>query len=112
LIDWRIPSAFIGTVFLMGLFQGGFTGGLWHVLAGGVMLGAFFMATDMVTSPFTAKGKLIFGAGCGLVTMIIRLFATLPEGVTFAILLMNALTPLIDSYTVPKKFGEVNQKNA
>ena len=112
LIDWRIPGSFIGVVFLLGFFQGGVTEGLWHVLAGGVMLGAFFMATDMVTSPFTPKGKIIFGIGCGLFTMLIRLFGNYPEGVTFGILLMNALTPLIDNYTMPRIFGEVKQGNA
>ncbi|NLA11319.1 MAG: RnfABCDGE type electron transport complex subunit D [Firmicutes bacterium] len=114
-IDWRIPGGFIGTVWLMGtLFGGGFyensvSTGLFHVLAGGVLLGALFMATDMVTSPVTPWGKLIFGVGCGLITMLIRLFGTYPEGVTFAILTMNALTPLLDKFTIPRKFGEVKQ---
>ncbi|MBT9171764.1 MAG: Electron transport complex subunit RsxD [Syntrophomonadaceae bacterium] len=114
LIDWRIPGGYLGTVFLMGAFFDGtgtlpemFSRGLFHLLAGGVMLGALFMATDMVTSPVTALGRLIFGIGCGLVTMLIRLFGAFPEGVTFAILLMNALTPLLDNLTLPKKFGEV-----
>ncbi len=116
-IDWRIPGGYIGTVFLMGaLFGGGFYNGhlmtgLFHVLAGGVMLGALYMATDMVTSPVTPKGKLIFGIGCGLITMMIRLYGSLPEGVTYAILLMNAITPIIDNYTVPRQFGGV-KKNA
>jgi electron transport complex protein RnfD len=70
------------------------------------------MATDMVTSPVTPLGKLIFGVGCGVVTMAIRLFGSLPEGVTFGILLMNGLTPLIDNLTLPKKFGEVKKANA
>lgn len=114
-IDWRIPGGFIVTVFVMGTaFGGGFynnslTTGLFHVLAGGVLLGAIFMATDMVTSPVTPWGKLIFGVGCGLITMLIRLFGAYPEGVTFAILTMNALTPLLDKFTIPKKFGEVKQ---
>ena len=106
-IDWRIPGGYIGIVFIMGLFDGGFTMGIFHILAGGVMLGAFFMATDMVTSPVTKTGKLIFGVGCGVVTMLIRFFGGLPEGVTFGILFMNALTPLIDNLTLPKRFGEV-----
>lgn len=84
-------------------------GGLYHVLAGGVLLGAIFMATDMVTSPVTPAGKLIFGCGCAAVTMLIRLFGTMPEGVTFGILLMNGLTPLIDNLTLPKRFGEVKK---
>ena len=108
-IDWRIPGSFIGIVFILGLFDGGFTMGLYHVLAGGVLLGAFFMATDMVTSPVTPVGKLVFGLGCGIVTMAIRLFGGMPEGVTFGILLMNGLTPLIDNMTLPKKFGEVKK---
>ena len=108
-IDWRIPGGFIGIVFIMGLASGGFSMGLYHVLAGGVLLGALFMATDMVTSPVTKTGKIIFGVGCGLITMLIRLYGSLPEGVTFGILLMNGLTPLIDNLTLPKKFGEVKK---
>lgn len=108
-IDWRIPGSFIGIVFILGLFDGGFSMGLYHVLAGGVLLGALFMATDMVTSPVTPTGKLIFGLGCGIVTMAIRMFGGMPEGVTFGILLMNGLTPLIDNMTLPKKFGEVKK---
>lgn len=110
-IDIRIPGGFIGTVFILGVFFGGgfyenhLLTGLFHVIAGGVMLGAFFMATDMVTTPVTPGGKLIFGIGCGLITMLIRLWGALPEGVTFAILLMNAVTPIIDHYTVPQQFG-------
>jgi len=71
------------------------------------MLGAVFMATDYVTSPMTKKGMLIYGAGIGVVTVAIRLWGAYPEGVSFAILLMNALTPLINNYTTPKRFGEV-----
>lgn len=114
-IDWRIPGGFIGIVFIMGaLFGGGFyqnhlLTGLFHVLAGGVMLGAIFMATDMVTSPVTPRGKLIFGIGCGLITMLIRLWGTMPEGVTFGILIMNAVTPIIDNFTVPQQFGGVKK---
>jgi len=111
-IEWRIPGAFIGIVFIMGLIDGGFGMGLYHVLAGGVMIGALFMATDMVTSPVTPVGRLIFGFGCGLITMIIRLFGAYPEGVMFAILLMNSLTPIIDNLTLPKKFGEVKRSDA
>ncbi len=111
-IDWRIPGGFIGIVFIMGLLDGGFTMGVYHVLAGGVLLGALYMATDMVTSPVTPIGKIIFGVGCGVVTMVIRMFGTMPEGVTFGILLMNALTPIIDNLTIPKKFGEVKKNDA
>jgi electron transport complex protein RnfD len=110
-IDWRIPGGYIGTVFLLGILLDGrgsmIATGLFHVLAGGVMLGALFMATDMVTSPVTPRGQLIFGIGCGLITMLVRLYGNYPEGVTYAILLMNAVTPLIDNYTLPRKFGEV-----
>jgi electron transport complex protein RnfD len=114
-IDWRIPGGFIGAVFIMGAaLGGGFYGnelltGLFHVLAGGVLLGALFMATDMVTSPVTKTGKLIFGIGCGVITMLIRLYGSMPEGVTFGILIMNALTPIIDNFTIPRKFGEVKR---
>lgn len=114
-IDLRIPAGFIGTVFILGtILDGGFyqnhlTTGLFHILAGGVMIGAIFMATDMVTTPVTPGGRLIFGIGCGLITMMIRIWGTLPEGVTFAILIMNALTPIIDNYTVPHHFGEVHR---
>lgn len=111
-IDWRIPGVFIALVFVFGLFDGGFNMGLYHVLAGGVLLGALFMATDMVTSPVTPVGKLIFGGGCGLITMVIRLFGSYPEGVMFSILLMNSLTPIIDNLTLPKRFGEVKQSDA
>jgi len=108
-ITWHIPAAFIGTVALGALIFG--QDPLFHVLAGGLLLGAIFMATDYVTSPITWKGKLVFGFGCGLITIAIRVFGNLPEGVSFSILFMNALVPLIDRYTVPKSFGEV-KKNA
>ncbi|NLN06712.1 MAG: RnfABCDGE type electron transport complex subunit D [Firmicutes bacterium] len=109
-ISWHIPCTFLAAVFVMGsLLDGGFSlaTGLFHLLAGGVMLGAFFMATDMVTSPVTPRGQLIFGLGCGVMTMLVRLYGAYPEGVTFAILLMNALVPLIDNLTLPRKYGEV-----
>ena len=109
-IDWRIPGAFIGTVavltWIFGGYDGLFTGPwLFHILAGGVMIGALFMATDMVTSPITPSGQLLFGFGCGLLTVIIRLVGGYPEGVSFSILLMNLTVPLIDRYTRPKVFG-------
>ncbi len=109
-ITWHIPVSFLGTAFVMaGIFwlidPTRYADPFFHILAGGMILGAFFMATDYVTSPVTAKGMLIFGAGCGLITMIIRLWGGYPEGVSFAILLMNAATPIIDRYTVPKRFG-------
>lgn len=107
-----IPVTFIVTVFVLGLIWGGFDGALFHILAGGLMLGAFFCATDYVTSPTLPLGKVIFGIGCGLFTMLIRIFASYPEGVSFAILLMNILTPYIDKicekrmYKLPKKAKE------
>ncbi len=81
-----------------------------HLMTGGLMLGAFFMATDMVTSPLNGKGRLVFGIGCGLITAIIRLWGGYPEGVSFSILLMNSTVPLIDRYTKPRKFGFVPVK--
>jgi electron transport complex protein RnfD len=115
-IDWRIPFSYLGTVFVLTAIIGAFKGeGLWyplyHLLAGGLILGAFFMATDWVTSPLTKKGKLIFGLGCGLLTVVIRLQGGYPEGVCYSILLMNMVTPLIDRYTKPRVFGGVS-KNA
>ena len=82
---------------------------LFHILSGGLALGAFFMATDMVTSPVTPKGKIIFGIGCGVLTSIIRLKGGYPEGVSYSILLMNITVPLIDRYTRPVKFGQVKK---
>ena len=109
-ISWHIPVSFIGTAFI-------FSGILWlcdktafmdpltTILTGGIMLGACFMATDMVTSPMTKSGQLIFGFGCGLLTIIIRNWGNYPEGVSFAILLMNAVTPLINRWCKPKRFA-------
>lgn len=102
-IDWRIPSTYIGTVFILTLVFG--KDSLFHILAGGLIIGAFFMATDYTTSPITKNGKLLFGFGCGLLTALIRLFSGLPEGVMYSILIMNAFTPLIDRYLRPKPFG-------
>jgi len=105
-----IPIAYIGTVAIMAsIFYAvnpGFGSPLYHIFGGGLMLGALFMATDMVTSPMSIKGHIIFGIGCGAVTMIIRLFGGYPEGVSFAILVMNAFVPLIDMGTKPKIFGK------
>jgi len=109
-ITWHIPVSYIGTVaVIIGLsrFFGdqNFTMIPVHVLSGGLILGAFFMATDMVTSPLTKKGGVIFGIGAGVITCLIRLLGGYPEGVCYSILLMNALTPLIDRYVRPRRFG-------
>lgn len=115
IIDWRIPLTYIGTVAILGWIFGGakgfFTGNvLFQVMSGGLILGAFYMATDMVTSPITQKGRLVFGVLCGVITVIIRAFGGYPEGVSYSILLMNAFTPLIDHWTPPRKFGFVKQR--
>ncbi len=110
-ITWHIPVSIFATVFV-------FTGILWmvdpmqyadplfHLLSGGMMLGAIYMATDMVSSPMAKKGQLIYGVGIGLITVSIRLWGAYPEGISFAILIMNAFTPLINNYVKPKRFGE------
>lgn len=107
-----IPFTFIGTVFVFAFIYYSVTGdgnaldmAILHILAGGVMLGAFFMATDYVTTPLLPMGKVIFGIGCGLITMLIRLFGQYPEGVSFSILLMNVLTPLINNFCQNRMYG-------
>lgn len=100
-----IPLTFIGTVFVLGFIWDGLDGAVFHICAGGLMLGAFFCATDYVTSPTLPAGKVIFGIGCGLFTMLIRIFGTYPEGVSFAILLMNILTPFIDRVCEKRLYG-------
>ncbi len=106
-ITWHIPVLFLGTVFVFSLFMEGFdaVAALSMVLAGGAVIGAIFMATDYVTSPSTAWGKVVFGIGAGLLTCLIRYFGNYPEGVSFAILLMNILTPYIDRLTRHKVFA-------
>ena len=106
-----IPVCFIGSVFVFAFIYYAATGGdafdmaLFHVLAGGVMLGAFFMATDYVTTPLLPMGKVVFGIGCGVITMIIRLWGQYPEGVSFSILIMNCLTPLINNFFQKRMYG-------
>lgn len=104
IITWEIPVCFIGTVFVLSWIFG--QDPLFAILSGGVMLGAIFMATDYTTSPVNKTGKIVFGIGCGLLTVIIRRFTNMPEGVSFAILLMNILVPHIERLTSPKPFGE------
>lgn len=108
-ISWHIPVAFVGTVAVFTFIAGDFSFGYsaFHVLAGGLLIGAIFMATDYVTSPDTACGKLLFGIGCGLITAVIRIWGSYPEGVSFAILLMNILNPYIVKLTRNKPFGGV-----
>ncbi len=117
-INWRAPLTFIGTVVIFtGIYAFtsldpnasaiGLEFVMYQVVSGGLILGAFFMATDYSSSPITPKGQIIFGIGCGLLTSIIRLYGGYPEGVSYSILLMNVATPLIDKYTSPKVFGEV-----
>ncbi|PLX86952.1 MAG: electron transporter RnfD [Desulfuromonas sp.] len=115
IITWHTPVSFLATVIIVGgifwlVDPTKYPSPLFHLLTGGLMLGVFFMATDMVTSPVTGKGMLIFGFGCGLITVLIRLFGGYPEGVSFAILLMNAATPLIDRFTRPTIYGHVEQE--
>lgn len=112
-LEPRLPLFYLGAVALFGwLFGGpGFLEGdpLFHLLSGGVILGGFFMVTDMVTTPVTKKGRIIFGVGAGLLTMVIRRWGGYPEGCSYSILLMNLATPLIDRYTKPLAFGEVRK---
>lgn len=113
-ITWHIPVAIIGTVFvfsgLMNLANPVYANPVQEILSGGLMFGAVFMATDYVTSPMTAKGQVIYGVAIGLLTIVIRNWGSYPEGMSFAILIMNAFTPLINTYVKPKRFGEVPAK--
>lgn len=106
-INWRIPVTFIGTMFVLNLVFGREAGSypLYEMLLGGLILGAFFMATDYSTSPVTPKGQFVMGFGCGLIAWLIRVYGGYPEGVSYAILLMNLTVPLIDRFTKPRVFG-------
>lgn len=109
-ITWHIPVSIIATVTLVAAIfwlsnPEVYVNPVYHVLTGGLMLGAIFMATDMVTSPMNPKGQIIYGVGIGLITISIRMFGAYPEGISFAILIMNAVTPLINTYVKPKRFG-------
>lgn len=118
IISWQIPLSYLLTFSLLvwvfggnrynaGFFQGDV---LFHLLSGGLILGVFFMATDMVTSPVTKKGRLIYGIGCGFMTFLIRFYGSFPEGVSLAILFMNIFVPLIDRLVSPKRFGITSKK--
>jgi electron transport complex protein RnfD len=111
IITWHAPVAIFGTVFIfsgiMHLVDPSiYPAPLFHLLTGGMMIGAIYMATDMVSSPMTGKGQIIFGVGIGVITMLIRYWGAYPEGMSFAILIMNATVPIINTYTKPKRFGE------
>ena len=111
-ISPAIPFSFIGTVAVCMLIagKGNLQFALYQLLGGGLLLGAFFMATDYTTSPINLKGRIVFGIGCGLITSVIRLFGSLPEGVSFSIILMNILVPHIERLTTSKPFGFVKEK--
>ncbi len=118
IVDWEIPVFYLGSFSVLvwifgGLgFGNGFFSGdvLFHLLTGGIMLGAFFMATDMVTSPVTKKGMMIYAVGCGFLTFLIRFYGSFPEGVSLAIILMNIFVPMINRLTQPVKFGTVKKE--
>jgi electron transport complex protein RnfD len=117
IIEWRIPFFYLLTVLVLTVLMGGVKGmdanymmlPLVNLFSGGLILGAFFMATDYTTSPITKNGRIIFAIGCGLLTVVIRKVGGFPEGVCYSILLMNIATPLIDRFTIPKPFGEVKK---
>ena len=114
-INWRLPMSYLIGIFFSGtifwiLEPSSYPSPLFQVLAGGAMFGAFFMVTDMVTSPVTPKGQWIFGIGGGILAVLIRLFSGLNEGVMYSILLMNAIVPLLNRYTRPKIFGEYGRE--
>ena len=114
IVTWHIPVSILATVFvlagLLHLYNPVYASPVTVLLTGGMMLGACYMATDYVTSPMTAKGQVVYGVAIGLLTVVIRTFGAYPEGMSFAILIMNAFTPLINTYCKPKRFGEVVKK--
>ena len=111
IISWRVPALMLLTLFACTwLAEGSAHAGLYAVLSGGVFLAAFFMATDYATSPVTPVGKCIMGVGCGLITFVIRRFSSMPEGASYAVLIMNLTVPLIDRYTRPRVYGEVKKR--
>lgn len=105
-ISWHTPVTVVGTVFVLSwILTGRIDFALYHVLGGGLLLAAIFMATDYVTTPINKTGKLVFGFGCGLITVLIRFFGAYPEGISFAILFMNILTPYIEKWTAARPLG-------
>lgn len=110
IIDWRIPVCYVGTVAALTALAG--RDPLFYTLAGGLLIGAIFMATDYTTSPLARRGKIVFGIGLGLVTWLLRGWSNNPEGVMFAILFMNALVPLIDRYIMPHRYGKLKPEEA
>lgn len=106
IIRWEVPVIFVATVFVITLaVKGDITIATYHILSGGLLFGAVFMATDYVTTPITVKGKMLFALGCGIITSVIRLFGDYPEGVSFAILIMNIVSPYLEKLTAPKPLG-------
>lgn len=112
IISWRIPVVYIVVVFILTAIMRGYgvIGGVYEIFCGGLMLGAFFMATDYVTSPISASGQIIFAIGCGILTSFIRVYGGYPEGVSYSIIIMNLCVPLLDRVTRPRIFGEVKSK--
>ena len=110
IVDWKIPLTFIGAAFLCYLLSDGLVPAVAQIFSGGLMLGAFFMATDYVTCPMSSLGRIIMGVGCGILLFVIRKYASYVEGCSFAILFMNVMTPLIDRFTAGKTFGEVKAR--
>ncbi len=115
IISWHIPVSFIGTVFVFTFVLSSINSNITissysHILNGGLLLGAFFMATDYATSPMFRAGKILFGIGCGILTVCIRVYGGYPEGVGFAILIMNAFTPILDKFFRPKVFGDRDEQ--
>jgi electron transport complex protein RnfD len=104
-ISWRIPVTYIATAAAMSAVFGRSGGPLYEIMTGGLMLGAIFMATDYTTSPMTPKGQFVFAVGCGLLTALIRSYGGYPEGVSYSILIMNTVVPIIDKMTAPRVFG-------
>ena len=109
MIKWHVPVVFVGTVFVLALVFSGFDAvyAVQHVLTGGLLLGAIFMATDYVTAPVNLRGRIVFAVGCGVITFVIREFCAYPEGVSFSILFMNLLTPLIEEWTDKEPLGGI-----